>query len=341
MKARVGFIFCLSLCNVSLHAAWFGYDRGVAVARQGDLAAAQTLLTEELTARPDNVELLYDAGVAAYKKNDYAQAHAYFSKVVGHTPAEQPLHRQALFNLGDAYAGDKKLHEALQAFEQLLKLEPKNERAQHNRDVIKKMLEQKQNEDSKKSDDKNEQKKDQQQNKKDSQQNKSDQNGSDEQKQDGKKDSSQGDQGSQGQQGGQKESHSSSGDQDKKQQKQGSEGQVGDEHNDYKDRYGDNASGRQEEKDDAKKMRDKAGDKKDGGEQQSDEKQGNAAHDNAAQETAGLHKEQGQKGKKSMHAAWVDKVLDAAQKNDEALNKMLVHRAVAGNLGGRDGERCW
>lgn len=345
----VGLLLCLFL---PMQAAWFGYDRGIAAAHGGDSERATQLLTDALTANPENPELLYDSGVLASRQKNYAQAEAFFSKTVGHTPADSQLHRQALFNLGNAYVGTKKLHEALNIYNQLLALDPKHEKARHNRDVVKKMLEQQaqepqtqepptqesstqesQNKDDKKQ---NQENKNQQQN-----QQGGNKNGSEQQKSGKQQDSSSPD--------------GSSCNQDH-QKRDGKDSKQLDERDGYKERYGkrdNNADGQHKQQSGANKAED-VENKPEGKEGCNNQR--TQQHDDSPSRARGVHKddtttqrmkvggkaqESAQKGAKKQYAAWAESMLDEVQLKDEALNKVLVQKAVAGTMGGRDGECCW
>ena len=368
-------------------AAWFGYDRAIGAARRGDSAQAALLLSDELTARPDNSSLLYDAGVLAYRQKNYAQAHAFFSKAVGATQTENPLHRQALFNLGNACVGEQKLREALDAYNQLLTIDPAHEKARHNRDKVKKMLElQSQDKNSDDNGQNDTSPKDKSQNDKNSQGNNQQQktgNGTQQQnnQQAGDKDASDSKQqsGDQKDEGSQQQGNTSSQDKKTKGQKSGekkTEGQKDgssgnhdnhkrdgknnnqlDEHDRYKERYGERHHDGEDEDEQGSGadmpdgMKDKTDTQKDGSEesiQQHDKSPSRASRETLKGDThlksmnlAGKAQESSKKEPKKQYAAWAEAMLDAVQLNDESLNKVLVQRAVAGKLGGRDGECCW
>src|SRR3990172_3006061 len=127
------YIFCLlSVLMVapSLHAsAWFGYDRAITAAQQGDWEKAKQQLRNLLVDSPDRPDLLYDAGVASYKTKDFTQAAAYFSRVTELNTASPALKEQAHFNLGNVDVELNKLENALKDYENVLSLNPKNDRA--------------------------------------------------------------------------------------------------------------------------------------------------------------------------------------------------------------------
>lgn len=133
---------------------WFEHGRAIDAANKGDWQRANTLLTTELINHSDDQLVVYDAGVAAYKIADYEHARAYFNHV-----KDFP---HAAYNLGNTYVALKNLEEAITSYEHALRIDPQDERARHNLEIVKKMLEEQKKQDNK--DDKSEQ---QQENKQD------------------------------------------------------------------------------------------------------------------------------------------------------------------------------
>jgi Ca-activated chloride channel homolog len=70
--------------------------------------------------------------VAAYRNQNYATAGTYF-KTRGGT--------EGFYNQGNALAYQEKYQEAIQAYDKTLKLNPHHDDAKHNRDLLKKLLE--------------------------------------------------------------------------------------------------------------------------------------------------------------------------------------------------------
>lgn len=128
----------------------FERDKAAAQLQKNAWAPAQELLQPLLAENPTDSTLLYDLGVAAYKKQEHDQAAAYFSAAAEYA-TDQSLKEQSFFNYGNALVQQKKLKEALKAYEKAMELSPANERARHNWEVVKKMLEQ-QEQDNKKND---------------------------------------------------------------------------------------------------------------------------------------------------------------------------------------------
>lgn len=157
----------------------------------------------QLKRQPQSPELQFDRGAAAYKAGDLDQAMAAFSQAV--TSPNPHLRTRAAYNLGNTLfqrgvaqkEKEPKIQEwknALQHYEEALKVEPKNADAIYNRDVVRKLLadlekeqQQEQKQDQQKKDDKkDDQKKDDQKKDQQQQQNKDDKQKDDQQKQDQK-----------------------------------------------------------------------------------------------------------------------------------------------------------
>ena len=129
----------------------------------------------QLKRQPESPALQFDRGTAAYKAGDLDQALDAFSQAT--TSQDPHLRTRAAYNLGNTLfqrgAAQKekepKIQEwknALQHYEEALKVEPKNADAIYNRDLVRKLLEDLEKKDpqdqQKKDDKKNEDKKDDQ-----------------------------------------------------------------------------------------------------------------------------------------------------------------------------------
>ncbi len=127
------------LYNASL-AAWFDYDRAAYAMQQNDWKEAAGKLTKLLVHNPDRSDLLYDTGVASFNTGSFEQAQAYFQHITAMHTVDPLLKEQAHFNLANTYVELKKLPEAIEQYEHVLKLNPDNERAKHNLALVKEML---------------------------------------------------------------------------------------------------------------------------------------------------------------------------------------------------------
>jgi Ca-activated chloride channel family protein len=261
-----------ALCAcVAIPASSFAKNDGVRAYEQQKYDRALKAFTEQLGREPHSAERQFNVGSAAYQKGDLEHALEAFSHAL--TSPDPGLRAKAEYNLGNTLfqrgAAQKKnepkiqdWRNALQHYEQALKVEPQNADAAFNADVVRKMLEQLEKEQQQqKQQQKENEKNDKQQQKKDDK-NKSQQNQSQQQQQ-------------QQQKGG------------KEQQEQQSDGSG-------EPRDSENQKGEQEKKDDAsgtdeeKKKAGSDGDEKeqadDGKEEKKDGKNGDEqSHENEPQ----------------------------------------------------------
>ncbi len=133
----------------------FQYGKAVCEAQRGDWQAAEQQMHKLLIHNPENEQLLYDLGVACYNTKKFDTAAVYFDTVANRSGVSAPLKEQALFNLANTKTAQKKLPEAITHYEAVLSLNPENERARHNLELVKKMLEQQRQQQQQQKDSKN------------------------------------------------------------------------------------------------------------------------------------------------------------------------------------------
>lgn len=142
---------------------FFSYDRAASLMEQEKWQEAKQQLKTLLVDKPDSPDILYDAGVASYKTKDLKQAAAYFKRVTDLPQTKIELKEQAYFNAGNTSAALKEYDEAIKQFNEVLNINPANEKAKKNIEQVKLLKQQKQkqeNEKNKKDDKKNDDKKD-------------------------------------------------------------------------------------------------------------------------------------------------------------------------------------
>ena len=131
----------------------FASNSGLNLYRDGKYADAYSVFQEDLKTHPsspDKDKIEFDVGAAAYQMRDYNKAAEAFSGALL-TP-DPGMQSKSHFNLGNTLyrrgetvqADDKKLRDwtnALQHYEQTLKLEPNNKDAKENYEFVKKKIE--------------------------------------------------------------------------------------------------------------------------------------------------------------------------------------------------------
>jgi len=345
--------------------SWFKQDRAAYAAQQESWDTAKSLLNELVRDNPDDPSLLYDAGVSSYKLGEIQQARSYFQQVADSKNAQPDLKEQSFFNLGNTYMKDEQFKEAIEAYDGALKINPKNERALHNKKIAEEKLRQKEQDQNKK-----DQKQDKQQNNKDDQKNDQKDSGHPE-PDEGSGDDQQSQDQNQQSQGNDKKDKGSQGSGDNKDQQDQDQSQKGDNKNEssQKDQgkeqesAGDKSKEQEQQKGSKKPEPQKEEKPSDGGKQekkeQEEKKSGSSKADEKKkekkQEAAQENKGNG-KGQKAQAAAaekegedptfkninpQLARMLQAQEASDAQLQKQLIRAQVSNEMGARDGENCW
>jgi Ca-activated chloride channel homolog len=165
--------------------------------QKGDFAKSQQDYAASAAKEPSKAELQFNAGDAAYKKGDYGQAASGFEKSL--KTGQVPIQQNAYYNLGNTkYRLGQKTEkenpqetiktweESVKSYDTALQIKADDPDAKHNRDFVKRKIEQlkKQEDQSKQDQQKQQDQKNQQQNK--DQKNNDQQNQSQDQKSDSK-----------------------------------------------------------------------------------------------------------------------------------------------------------
>jgi Ca-activated chloride channel family protein len=148
--------------------------------KNGEYEKAGTAFQEQLKKQPSSRALQFNSGAAAYKSGDFEKAIAHFTDAL--LAEDQKLRQDASYNLANSLVrkGEaakenetKKTNwkNALEHYEETLRLNPDNNLAAQNRDITKKLLEdlEKQEQQQKQQDQKNQDQKDKKDQKKDKQ----------------------------------------------------------------------------------------------------------------------------------------------------------------------------
>ncbi len=135
-------------------------------------------VAQQLLANNPTVNAQFNLADAHYRAGDLKSAAQAFEQLAASN--DERIQQQALFNYGNALAHQKEYKKALEQYEKLLQQnvsDAMKERAEHNRDIVKKLLEEQEKKDQEqKKDQQQQEQKQQQENNQDQQQNKQQQN---------------------------------------------------------------------------------------------------------------------------------------------------------------------
>ena len=85
---------------------------------------------EAQQSEPEKAEPYYNAGNALYRMEDYEGAHNEYDDALLY--AEGDLRAQGLFNKGNVYFTEEQYPEAIEAYKEVLRIQPENDDAKHN-----------------------------------------------------------------------------------------------------------------------------------------------------------------------------------------------------------------
>lgn len=312
----------LLVLSASIAHAILDYDRAIIQSQKNNWPATQDLLTKLVVEQPNRADALYDLGVASYKNNSFDAALAYFNKVAQRNDASLQLQQQAHFNAGNAHVQLKQLQEAIDAYDRVLAQNPDHAPALHNKEVVKKMLEQ-QSADDKSQEDKDE---------KNNEQNKDEDNNKDEKQ---NKDNKNQDQKNKDQKSDQSNANkpNEKKDSDKSDQKDKGSNQpdqsAGDNQQPSKDSESHEPKANKNDNDGQSKQ--SAGAKAQA-DKQNENKKSNGANPEQAKRSEGAEQKL---------SAGLARVLEDREKKDAQLNKKMTKALVANQGGGKNDYNCW
>lgn len=153
-------------------------NRGNDLYKKGDYSQAGSVYDKVLERNKNDLKARFNSGDSLYKEGKYKESQEVFKSLTGQT-VDKTLRQGAFYNLGNSFFKQEDYQSAISAYEESLKINPKDEDAQYNLALAKKMLampkqekdKQKENQKDKQQKD-NEKKKNEQQQKDDKSQNK-------------------------------------------------------------------------------------------------------------------------------------------------------------------------
>ncbi len=129
-----------------------------------DFDKAKQKYQQALGKNPKSEKAIFNLGDVNFRNKDYEDAEKHFSTIAHNLSLSKDVRAGAYYNLGNTYLSNKKIDEAIQAYKQSLKLNPKDMDAKYNLAYALKMKKQQQknknNKDKKNQDKKNQDKKD-------------------------------------------------------------------------------------------------------------------------------------------------------------------------------------
>jgi Ca-activated chloride channel homolog len=322
--ATAGDVYRLMLFILLIVIPWksfaiFDYDLAIRESQKGNWPQATAQFKKVLTEHPDCADILYDSGVSAYKNAEYDKALAYFTKAGDSLNAKQVLREQAYFNAGNAQVQLKQLQEALESYEKVLTLNPDHEKAKHNKEIVKKMLErEKEQKDQEKKEEENKDK----ENKENQQSNNDENKNNNEQKNQDPKQSQENKKNNNKQENNEQNQKSEKQEQQQKQEKEKKEQQQ--------------KSADTKDKADKQKQ-----DKENQSQKQEQQKKESAAKQEKSQEDK-QEKESADKQTTQKLSAALEHALKEREKKDAQLNKQMI-KAMAAEThnGGKNASNCW
>jgi len=127
-------------------------DKGLSAYHSGDFHGARERFLTARVLAPDSPQAAYDAGCAAYRLGDFEEAQKLFEKASelaakDESPGERErnLRRASLYNQGNARFRAEDLEGAVKAYEEALEVAPKDEKSRANLEYVRKLLEQRKN----------------------------------------------------------------------------------------------------------------------------------------------------------------------------------------------------
>lgn len=183
-----GIIFCLMcfllVVSQSAFALPFRSDlnRGNDLYKKGEYPQAGQAYNKILEKKASDLKARFNLGDSLYKEEKYKESQNVFESLTG-TSVPKDLRGAAYYNLGNSFFKQEDYKSAIGAYEEALKIDPKDKDARYNLELAKKMLTMPKQQKDKQKEKENQQKKEDEKNKKQQKDNKPDNKDKDKDKQ--------------------------------------------------------------------------------------------------------------------------------------------------------------
>ncbi|NQY78743.1 MAG: VWA domain-containing protein [Candidatus Caenarcaniphilales bacterium] len=109
--------------------------------KNNEFSKAKENYIKELAKNPKDSRLNYHLGVCLYKENNLDQAQNFFNQSISNNPKDNFLKEKSFYNLGNTLFKKQEYKNAIFNYEQALKIDPEDKKAEFNLKLAKKLLE--------------------------------------------------------------------------------------------------------------------------------------------------------------------------------------------------------
>jgi Ca-activated chloride channel homolog len=140
-------------------------NRGNDLYKKGEYSQAGIVYNKILEKKAKNQKAKFNLGDSLYKEGKYQESQIIFEQLAKETK-DKDLRQKSFYNLGNSFFKQEDYKSAIGAYEEALKIDPKDKNAQFNLELAKKMLTMPKQQKDKEKEKDNQQKKDDEKNKK-------------------------------------------------------------------------------------------------------------------------------------------------------------------------------
>lgn len=121
--------------------SWYTQYKTARAYQAGDIPTAHALYTDVVKAAPQDPLVNFNEGFLLYKQGDYAKAAASFERAA-QSAVTGEQRQESYFNLGNAHAYQKEWQQSIDAYDKVLEQNAEHKRAKHNKEIVRKLLNQ-------------------------------------------------------------------------------------------------------------------------------------------------------------------------------------------------------